>query len=381
MTPSSGVLRTDQVLPRYGEASLADLLPSALGALGVAGEQDVLGLPQCRSLCLLVVDGLGGTLLRSHPAEAPFLTSLPDRRLTSGVPSTTAASLVSIGTGLPPGRHGLVGYTSRVPGTDLLLNALRWDQPVDPLEYQPHPTVLERAAQAGVAVTAVSQRRFRTSGLTRAGLRGGTFVGADTLGERVASAASAAVSPAGTPALVYVYEGDLDLTGHRLGCGSAAWRHQLAMVDRFAEELYEALPRGCVLVVTGDHGMLDVPFEGRLDVDDVPALREGVALVGGEARLRHVYARDGAGDDVLAAWQESLGTRAAVLTREAAIAAGWFGAVEARVAPRIGDVVVACGADLAVELRSVFPAETTLLGLHGSLSEDEMVVPLLVAEA
>jgi hypothetical protein len=373
-------LPPDAVLPRYGGGSIADLLPSALGALGVPGEDDLLGLPACRSLCVLLVDGLGRNLLRDHPSQAPFLSSLrqPGRELTSGIPSTTATSLASLGTGLVPGRHGLVGYTTKLPGTDRLLNALRWDEHVDPYDYQPHPTVLERGAQAGVHVTVVGQRRFRSSGLTRAGLRGGSFVGADTLGERVAAVAGAA--SAGRRNLVYAYDGDLDLTGHRHGCASGAWRHQLAMVDRFAEELDDALPPGTVFVVTGDHGMVDVPVDGRLDVDDVPALREGVLVVGGEARLRHVYVHGGAAEDVLSAWRSTLGPRASVVGREEAVEAGWFGAVEARVAERLGDVVVACHGDLAVEVRSVFPVEATLIGLHGSLSEDEMIVPLLVAE-
>ena len=364
------------VLPRYGEASLTDLLPSVLGALGVSGEHDLLGLLPAQRYCVLLVDGLGWNLLRSHQAQAPFLTSLPGRAITVGTPTTTATSLVSFGTGLPPGRHGVLGYTTRLPGTTELLNALKWNPSVDPVAYQPHPTVFERADRAGVAVSVIGQRRFRTSGLTTVGLRGPGFRGADSLGERVAAAATGA-GPA--PALVYVYDGDLDFTGHKAGCASAAWRHQLAMVDRFAEELDQSLPPGTVLVVTGDHGMVDVGPDSRVDVDQVPALREGVALVGGEARFRHVYAETGASADVLAAWRSVLGGRADVLPRDEAIAAGWFGAVEARVLDRIGDVVASVGGECAVEMRSVFPVEATLVGLHGALTADEMLVPLLVS--
>jgi hypothetical protein len=370
-SPSDGL-----VLPRYGEASLAELLPSVLGALSVPGEHDTLGLPPARRYCVLLVDGLGWNLLRAHPAQAPFLASLTGRPITVGSPTTTATSLTSFGTGLPPGRHGVFGYTTRIPGRTALLNALKWDPSVDPAAYQPHPTVFERAGRAGVAVTVVGQRRFRKSGLTAAGLRSPGFSGADSLGERVAAAALAAEAE---PSLVYVYDGDLDVTGHHAGCESAAWRHQLVMVDRFVEELAEALPGGTTLVVTADHGMVDVDPAARVDVDDLPALREGVALVGGEARFRHVYAEPGAAADVRAAWQTVLGGRATVLSRDEAIAADWFGAVEGRVLDRIGDVVAAVGGDCAVEMRGVFPLEATLVGLHGALTADEMLVPLLVS--
>jgi hypothetical protein len=133
-----------------------------------------------------------------------------------------------------------------------------------------------------------------------------------------------------------------------------------------------------VLIVTADHGMVDIDSADRVDVDENAALREGVALVGGEARFRHVYADDGAGADVVAAWRSVLGDRAVVLSRDEAVAANWFGAVEGRVLDRIGDVVVAVNGNCAVEMRSVFPVEATLIGLHGAMTEDEMLVPLLV---
>ncbi|HEU4542395.1 MAG TPA: nucleotide pyrophosphatase/phosphodiesterase family protein [Jiangellaceae bacterium] len=367
------------VLPRYGEASLTDVLPSVLGALGVAGEQNDLGLPAAWKYCVLLIDGLGWNALRAHQAQAPFLNSMAGVAITASVPSTTVTCLTSLGTGLAPGRHGLLGYTTRKPGTaTTLFNALKWDEhkDVDPVVYQPHPTVFERAARAGVAVTVLGQRKFNKSGLTTAALRSPGFAIADSMGERVALAA-AAIADSSRPALVYVYDGDLDFTGHQRGCRSAAWRHQLAVLDRFVEELYLALPHGAVLLVTADHGMVDVTSELRIDVDQVTALRDGVALVGGEARFRHVYAADGAAGDVLAAWRDVLGSRATVLLRDDAIARGWFGAVEARVVDRIGDVVASIDGDCAVEYRSVFPIEAKLIGLHGALSADEMLVPLL----
>jgi hypothetical protein len=370
------------VLPRYGDRSLADLLPSVLGALGLPGEENVLGLPQASRYCVLLVDGLGWNLLKSHPVQTPFLSSLPGREVTCGVPSTTATSLTSLGTGLPPGRHGVLGYTTRVPGRDEIFNALKWEPRLDPATYQPHPSLFERAHRAGVLAAVLGERRFRETGLTKAALRG-PFRAADSYGERVAVAAEQ--TRAGDSALVYVYDSDLDHTGHQSGCRSAAWRHQLVMVDRFAEELYDALPDDAVLIVTGDHGMVDVPPEHRVDVGDHPALCDGVSLIAGEARFRHVYTRDGDHSnaaDVRATWAQVLGPdHAMVVTREEAVDLGWFGAVENRVLDRIGDVVANVHGRCAVEHRGVFPVETKLVGLHGAISADEMLVPLLTSVA
>jgi hypothetical protein len=124
--------------------------------------------------------------------------------------------------------------------------------------------------------------------------------------------------------------------------------------------------------------MVDSPMEARVDVDEVDGMRDGVALLGGEARFRHLYCAAGAVDDVLATWREVLGDRATVLTREDAIARGWFGAVEPGVLPRLGDVMVACHDDAAVVSTRDFAYENTLVGLHGSLTSTEMLIPLLV---
>ncbi|MDR7254515.1 hypothetical protein J2X46_003508 [Nocardioides sp. BE266] len=365
--------------PAYGDRSLADVIPSVARALGVGLDGHPVGieLPPAPSYVVFLVDGLGAELLARHGHSAPYLSSLVDEGSTgtAGVPSTTATSLTSLGTGLVPGAHGLVGFTARIPGTDRLLNHLWWDKHIDPLEWQPHPTAFGRLAHAGVHVTSVNKRDFDGTGLTVASQRGAAYVGADRVGERIAAAVTAS---AHQPSLTYVYDSDLDWTGHKFGVASTQWLQQLAMVDHQAEQLREALPASTRLLVVADHGMIDSPQEARIDVDEVDGLRDGVGLVGGEARFRHLYCAAGAVDDVVATWREVLGDRATVLTREAAIGTGWFGAVETGVLPRLGDVVVACHGDTAVVSTRDFPYENTLVGLHGSLTSTEMLIPILV---
>jgi hypothetical protein len=368
---------TSIVTPAYGAASLAELLPSVASALGVPGQPNRLGLPSGGRYVVLLVDGLGERLLRAHAASAPYLAGLlgSGLTLTTPVPSTTATSLTSLGTGLPPGAHGVVGFTQRIPGTGRLLNTLKWSSTVDPLRWQPHDTVFEEAQAAGVAVSVVNQRGFRGSGLTVASSRGGAYVGADTVGERIAEVAFAAQAPR---SLTYAYEPDLDKTGHQRGCRSPAWTEQLGVVDDFVARLRRQIPADACLLVTGDHGMVDVGREARLDVDTEPDLLDGVTLIGGEARFRHLYCNQGAAGEVAARWRERLGRRAVVLESAEAIERGWFGPVEPAVLPRIGDVLVACLTEVAVESSSRFPLELRLIGLHGSVTEDEMLVPLLI---
>jgi hypothetical protein len=373
--------RSLPTLPHYGESSLADLSTSVLASLGVSKEPNPLQLPDADRVCVLVVDGLGWELLRDHQAAAPFLSELAmsGRPLTAGFPATTATSLASLGTGRPPGQHGVLGYQVAVPGEGRLLNALRWDQRVDPQAWQPGTTVFERAAKAGISASRVAHHALGGTGLSVATMRGAQVVPADTFGALVDQAAVAIRQS--DRSLVMVYHGELDATGHVFGCASDAWRYHLGHVDKLAEQLAGALPPGTALHVTADHGMVDVPPQDRIDADTVPGLRSGVALLGGEPRARHVYAEPGAAGDVLAAWREVLGHRAWVAPRDEAISDGWFGPVEPRLAPRIGDVVAAPAGPFAVVATTAEPRESALIGMHGSLTAADQLVPLLTLSA
>jgi hypothetical protein len=369
----------EPTLPRYAESSLDALATSILASLDVPDEPNPLVLGPAERVCLLLVDGLGWELLRAHPAAAPFMSevAMTAAPLTAGFPATTVTSLGSLGTGRPPGQHGMLGYQVAVPGADppRLLNSLTWDRRVDPKQWQPGTTIYERAARAGVRSARIAPKALEGTGLSVATMRGAEYLAAETLGALVSRAVAALA--AGPARLAAVYYGDLDATGHRLGCSSDAWVYQLAHVDKLAEQLASALPRGTVLHVTGDHGMVDVADADRIDVDAIGELNEGVALLGGEPRARHLYCVPGAAGDVIAAWRGVLGERAWVASRDQAVADGWFGPVDEAFAGRIGDVIVAPSGPSAIVATKREPRESALVGLHGSLTQSDQLVPLL----
>jgi len=365
---------------------LADVVPSVLSAMGAAGFEGPISMPgDIAGACVLMIDGLGAELLAQYAADAPVLSALRSQPLQVGFPSTTAAGLAAIGTGRQSGEHGLVGYCFRLPGTGVI-NALRWRphpwgddlrDSVPPEQVQPMPTTFERAVSAGIAVSVISGAEFTGSGLTRAVLRGGRYVGVQSLGDLAASVREAVVGRG----FCYGYHGELDLLGHLYGPGSDAWRMQLRQVDRLVESIVSGLPSGGLLAVVADHGMIAVESTEIVDIDDCEALVEGVQAIGGEPRARHVYVAEGAEHSVLAAWRETLVDRAWVVSREEAIAAGWFGErVSDEAHSRIGDVVAAARRSAVMVRRTVEPLESSLIGHHGSLTSAEQRVPLLLAQ-
>ncbi|MDG4765315.1 alkaline phosphatase family protein [Solwaraspora sp. WMMD406] len=374
--------------PEYGEASLADVLPSALAVLGVPGAVDVLGLTGplagVRRLVVLLVDGLGWHQLPAAGRVAPALARLAAaptaRRLTTGFPSTTPTSLVSLGTGVAPGAHGVLGFRTAVPGTDRVLNHIEWRDDPDPLRWQPVPTQLQRAEAAGVAVTVVSRPEYAGSGLTVAANRGGVYRGAVDV-DQLATELLTVVAAGDGPVLVSGYHPDLDRRGHRFGVESEPWLAAVVELDRLVGRLVAGLPADAALLVTADHGQLNVPAEPdyRFDLDTDPRLRAGVRLVAGEPRVRYLHTLPGATDDVVAAWRSVLGPAAWVARRAELVEAGWFGPVPADHLPRIGDVVVVCQERFVVVATETDPVGSSLIGFHGGVTEMELSIPLLVA--
>ncbi|WP_371130836.1 alkaline phosphatase family protein [Arthrobacter sp. SDTb3-6] len=374
--------------PAYGSNTIADVLTSAAAAMGDGRFTNALRLPAARRVVVVLVDGLGKALLKQKSGHAPFLRGVMaadsggehPHTLHAAFPSTTATSLSSLGTGVVPGQHGMLGYDVLDPDQDKVVNLLgNWDPGVDPRRWQPFPTVFEQLAGHHPTAT-VSLPKFEQSPMTLAALRGSTFLGATSPQARVELAAGAlAAHPS---MLLYLYWGELDKAGHRYGADSAQWEHQLEELDAGMKRLAATVPADTLILLTADHGMVDVPRAARIDYSRYPELVAGVRHTAGEPRMVHLYLERGAGTEVrdalVAAWLERFGTKAWVLTRDEAVAAGLFGEVRAEAAGRIGDVLVAARESIAFyDLRRVRPQAVEVVGQHGSLTKAEREVPLL----
>lgn len=348
--------------------SLADVVPNCLDAL--AGRRGRLGLPAVTHAIVVLADGLGREALEAHRGHARTLAArlAPDPGISAGFPTTTASSLASLTTGVPPGRHGMTGYRAFEPETDRVLSLLNGDPTLDPGSWQRVPTLFETTDARCVAI---ASPRHAESWFTRAVLRGAEYRGGATMADRFALARRELEAPG--PVLVYLYIADLDVEGHAHGLDSSRWVAALENLDAAVAGLAAALGPTHGLVVTADHGMVDVPSAAHLLVEK--DLLDGVSAVAGEPRcLQLRVVRDP--DAVASAWRERYGSRAWVATRDEAVAAGWFGEVDPEVLPRIGDVLVAARRNHAFYID---PDDTArrMVGQHGSISVEESTVPLL----
>lgn len=364
--------------PRGDTPSLADVLTGAFAAMNAQPHR--LALPDVRSAAVLLIDGLGMSAVQRRAGHARrLLAAIPAQggTIESGFPTTTAAALATLTTGLAAGEHGLVGYSVIDRAGERVVNQLTgWDDRMRPHDWQPHPTVFERAVAVGIDAVVVGAERYRDTGFTEAVLRGARFEAQPSIAERIAHAVT--LLRGGQRRLVYVYVPELDMAGHAEGVESALWTSRLDELDAGLRALEQSLPADAGVLLTADHGMLDVPPHRRIVLAADDPLWQGIRHVAGEPRCLHL-ALDNAADAVAVRdrWLDSEGERSWVVTRDEAIAAGWFGPVSKHVLPRIGDVIVATRAEIAYyDARTVTDRSLAMVGQHGSFSPHELRVPL-----
>lgn len=363
----------DPRVPDYQGASIRGIVPALLGPT----DWDHLpswmpaGLSGCRQVVLLVLDGLGWEQLVERPHLAPTLTSMTGGPISSVVPTTTATALTSITTGLCPSEHGIVGYRMTVGGE--VLNTLRWcvgdtdrRRSLPPADIQPHRPFL------GHEVPVVNPVALQFSAFTEAHLRGGRPVGWRAISSLVVEVDRLL---AGGERFVYAYYAGVDTIAHERGFGPF-YDAELAAADRLVGDLIDVLPAGAALLVTADHGQVDVGDRIVVPSAEVLSL---VALQSGEGRFRWLHARPGAVDELRTAASEEFGHLAWVVTLEQMVDEKWFGpSTPPPVAARLGDVAL-----VARDRVSFFDPDDDgpyeLICRHGSLTSAEIDVPLLCA--
>jgi len=362
----------------FSAVRLADVLTSSLASLDA--QPNPLGLPPAGKAIVVLADGLGVSSLRARAGHARFLTAhLAKTDVVDGVfPATTAAGIASLTTGVAPGTHGLVGYRVLDAQNDRVVNQLTgWDERMEPTSWQNQPTVFERAGETGIPSFAVGPKRFTESGFSQAVLRGATYEPAETVGARFAAAR--ALFDAHPRALIYLYVPELDISAHAHGWESGRWLAQLESLDAETNRFNATLRHDEGMLLTADHGVVDVPGAKQVLFDTVPALVSGVRHIGGDPRCLQLYTETGVDADALAeAWRAVEGERAWIFTRAEAVAAGLFGTVRPEALDRIGDVIVAARKLVAYyDSREPNQSARSMIGQHGSLTDEELRVPVI----
>ena len=356
----------DPVRPDYAGAGVAGIVPALLR--GGTAPWLPTAVREARAVVLLLLDGLGWHAIRDHPARRPELCAMEGGPIPTVVPSTTPAALTSLTVGVAPGEHGIVGFRVRTERS--VLNAVRWQQADG--RRPPDPSVFQRRDPfGGRAVPVVTKAEFRTTGFTQAHLRGADFRGWQTTAILVEQVRAAIAE--GVP-FVYAYYPGVDEIAHHFGLGEPWFPAELAGADRIVGGLLDALPSDVALLVTADHGQVQVGPDGWLGLGMLDPM---VDAYSGDGRFRYLHARKGAAGALEEDAVGQFGEVAWVLSRDRLLDEGWLGpVVSAAARRRVGDVVLAARAPVGF-VDPTLLREAELMGAHGSLTESEMLVPLV----
>ena len=355
---------------------LSEITPAIFAGLGLSQYESRLGASNVGREVLFLIDGFGAHALDDFPELMPNIVSGKSfGDVQTSFPSTTSVSLATLMTGVMPNQHGMLGYAVRIPNSSgRVLNALKWDERVDPVIWQPQETFFEIGARAGIEVTHVAAKRYEGTGFTRAVFRGAKYKGANLYPDLVTETISALTK---TPSFVYLYVNDLDVAGHVAGYGSEKWIETLKMIDDLVGKLRAQLPKGTRIWITGDHGMLNGGEQIVIGRENL--LMTEVSTIAGEPRARHIYlARPEIRNEIAELWRNQLSDRATIYTRESAIESNLFGEPMPEVfAERIGDLVAIANHDYLLIDPEREKLEGSMIGHHGGLTDIEQSVPLM----
>jgi hypothetical protein len=368
-----------------GQTSLADVLPSCLAALGVSGYANDVKLPPVRSAVVVLVDGLGSHNVAQASAHARFLSGLSGKSntLQTVFPSTTATALASLTTGTHPGTHGMLGYRIKDPVTGHVVNQLTGISSLaNPASWLGATPLYVNAAQAGIHPAVVSHPRFTQTPLTKLIHQGANLYPAQSLDDRVSAVVDITAKPGSQ--LVVLYISELDECAHKKGVSSADWAMLLEDVDSALKNLVSHLPPDVGVLITADHGVLDIPAHKHVLYGDDPRLVEGVEDVGGEPRCLQIFFHPDTSVETRArvceAWTNDMAGIAWVMTQEAVISQGLLGELSGDNLARIGDIWVLARKDVVFyDSRDKTFKGRSMIGQHGAMSTTELTVPLLRA--
>ena len=361
---------------------LSDLSQSVFSSLGLPETENSLGIApnEARRECIVLIDGMGMNALKLVGSTLPIFQQLKHQtQLSATFPSTTSSSLTSLGTGRHVGSHGMVGYTMRVPHSgspERLLNALKWDERVDPHMWQSQKTLFERGSEHGLKVSHVAAKRYEDTGFTRAALRGANYRGANVIDDMVRETSLALRDPG---SFAYVYINDVDDASHREGLGSEKFHSAMVRAAELVTKLLENLPNGSRMWITADHGMINRDDFCVLGKEN--DLLQNVSLLGGEPRVRYLYLRPGTIEDTRSQWQDYLGDKITIYSREEAINRELFGPdVEERNIERIGDLIVIANHNFILVEPDREELQLAMVGHHGGVTAAETEIPLLMQQ-
>lgn len=355
--------------------NLKDVFRSA--QLSVLGLENPFDLNVVRSAVIVMVDGLGAENLQSAAKFAPFLASTSQKSIYCGFPSTTASSITTFASGVSNSEHGLFGYKIFDRSRDEAVNLLSGVDKYSVLDYLKVEPI---SNETKVRVHAVTLPEYGDSGFTRATMHGAQHHFSESIAGRFEIAANLARTD---KALIYVYVPELDQAAHRFGVASSEWQSLLSELDVRTHSLVNNLAKDTGLLVTADHGIVDVAKADHVFLDDIEELKGQLLDVSGDPRVAFLYLRQREKIAEIKLHLSKLFNDAALaLEPSEIIDAGYWQDSILQDEDLLPDLVLVATSAIAIYHRDFAKASSLrMIGQHGALADAEIKLPLIALGA
>lgn len=396
-------------LPDYEENSIMNLSNFVLDHFGCETSHNpfpmdiyVPNLEKKKKIVLLIIDALGAKNLDNIISEKKEIADIVSRfrreKITSIFPTTTTAALTTICTGCSPIEHGMLGYIlflkkflSYVNMIDLAPLGLPRDilthHGLNPGRFLPVKTIYQRLIKKGVKTITVTSNLFKNSGLSLINHQGSSFRGyTDALDMVQKMKYSAESEP--SPLFILAYWGLSDTKGHQYGPNSHEYKSEvewlLKIIDKeFIGKVDDKLKEEMLFIITADHGQIETDWTNEEWISPKDKLVRDYLLIppAGEPRALYLWPKNE--KEFVEYFSNRFKERFFLLKRSEAIQLGLFGPakdlqpIKEEISDRIGEYISIARSAYSLNYK-YSPSEKTLKGKHGSLTDWELFVPLLL---
>jgi predicted AlkP superfamily pyrophosphatase or phosphodiesterase len=372
---------------------------------------DVFGhLPQkYDQVILFFIDSFGWRFFekyQDHPTLKALTKTGVVSKLTSLFPSTTAAHVTCIHTGLSPGQSGVYEWQYYEPELDAMITSLPFSfagssqrellqsTGVDPKKLYPTRNIYPTLQQHGVASYAFQHVDYARSTYSDLIFAGAKITPYKTLSEALINIGRLA-GQQNSPAYLFFYFGEIDSLSHRNGPTSAHVEAEidifLTTLDRWFLQQLKGRLKNTLLILTADHGQVEVNPQTTIYLNLKPQFaglqhylktnRKGELLVpAGSCRDMFLYVKEEYLEEAQAFVDIRLAGQAEVYRTQTLIEQGYFGPqpVSDAFLGRVGNLVILPHAHEAVWWYEKDKFEQKFYGHHGGLSRAEMEIPFLL---
>jgi hypothetical protein len=352
---------------------LSDVFSSALASV-IGSGQNQLRLSKVNHAVVILVDGLGYENLGESKGYARFLGSKLDQSIRCEFPSTTATSLTGLATGMRSNHHGVIGYSVYDRGTATSMNLLTgWESTADASTFKKAQTISESAQ--GVSIRVIGPGVYEGSGFTALTMPGAQYLAAETIEDRF----SALTKIDSGKSLTYLYVPELDQLAHRFGVESVQWLNALEELDQQISKFASRIPSNMGLIVTADHGIIDVPNENHVYLESFDWYQQGVIQTAGDPRCNFVYLHENAnGEDIKQKMIQEFGNRAFICDVDELRDSGWADWSSPELESYVPDLLIIWQSNaVGYDRRIAKPQHLKMIGQHGGISDRETRIPLI----